>query len=120
MASNVFSTPPCSGSSFCEALDVENGSKHYRARQQEGAGHHPQGDSQSPGAPATHRWSSSWPGIIRASAKLSALFGVNGLGRLAIEVLRGTANTRISTDEILALTSGEARATTRPPACKAA
>lgn len=47
--------------------------QHYRARQQEGAGHHPQGDSQSPGAPATHRWSSSWPGIIRASAKLSAL-----------------------------------------------
>ncbi len=47
-------------------------------------------------------------------------FGVSGLGRLAIEVLRGIANTRMSTDEILALTRGEARATTRPPACKAA
>ena len=34
-------------------------------------------------------------------------------GRLALEVLRGTADTRMSTDEILALTRGETRATTR-------
>jgi AbrB family looped-hinge helix DNA binding protein len=31
-------------------------------------------------------------------------------GRLALEVLRGTANTRMSTDEILALTRGVVRA----------
>jgi AbrB family looped-hinge helix DNA binding protein len=30
-------------------------------------------------------------------------------GRLALEVLRGSTNTRMSTDEILALTRGEAR-----------
>ena len=34
-------------------------------------------------------------------------------GRLALEVLRGTADTHISMDEILALTRGETRATTR-------
>ena len=34
-------------------------------------------------------------------------------GRLALEVLRGTADTRMRTDEILALTRGETRATTR-------
>src|SRR6266404_6344206 len=34
-------------------------------------------------------------------------------GRLALEVLRGTADTRMSTDEILALTRGETRAKTR-------
>jgi antitoxin PrlF len=32
-------------------------------------------------------------------------------GRLALETLRGTADTRMSTREILALTRGEARAT---------
>ena len=30
-------------------------------------------------------------------------------GRLALEVLRGTADTRMSTDEIMALTRGEVR-----------
>ncbi len=36
--------------------------------------------------------------------------GAEGVrGRLAIEALRGTATTRMSTDEILALTRGEAR-----------
>jgi len=34
-------------------------------------------------------------------------------GRLALEALRGTANTRMSTDEILALTRGDARTTKR-------
>jgi AbrB family looped-hinge helix DNA binding protein len=34
-------------------------------------------------------------------------------GRLALEALRGTADTRMRTDEILALTRGEPRATTR-------
>ena len=34
-------------------------------------------------------------------------------GRVALEVLRGTADTRMRTDEILALTRGETRATTR-------
>jgi AbrB family looped-hinge helix DNA binding protein len=34
-------------------------------------------------------------------------------GRLALEVLRGSADTRRSTDEILALTRGETRATSR-------
>ncbi len=34
-------------------------------------------------------------------------------GRLALEVLRGTADTRMSTDEILALTRGESRTATR-------
>jgi AbrB family looped-hinge helix DNA binding protein len=34
-------------------------------------------------------------------------------GRLALEALRGTADIRMSTDEILALTRGGARATTR-------
>ena len=34
-------------------------------------------------------------------------------GRLALEALRGTADTRMSTDEILALTRGETRAATR-------
>jgi AbrB family looped-hinge helix DNA binding protein len=33
-------------------------------------------------------------------------------GRLAVEVLRGTADTRMSTDEILTLTRGGARNTT--------
>lgn len=32
-------------------------------------------------------------------------------GRFAVEVLRGTADSRMSTDEILALTRGEARTT---------
>ena len=39
--------------------------------------------------------------------------GESARGRLALEVLRGTANTRMSTDEILALTRGGTRATTR-------
>jgi AbrB family looped-hinge helix DNA binding protein len=34
-------------------------------------------------------------------------------GRLALDALRGTAATRMSTDEILALTRGETRAATR-------
>jgi AbrB family looped-hinge helix DNA binding protein len=34
-------------------------------------------------------------------------------GRLALSVLRGTADTNMSTDEILVLTRGETRATTR-------
>ncbi|MBZ5621328.1 MAG: AbrB/MazE/SpoVT family DNA-binding domain-containing protein [Acidobacteriia bacterium] len=34
-------------------------------------------------------------------------------GRRALEALRGTADTRMSTDEILALTRGRTRATTR-------
>jgi AbrB family looped-hinge helix DNA binding protein len=34
-------------------------------------------------------------------------------GRLALEVLRGTADTRMSTDEILELTRGETRAAKR-------
>jgi len=34
-------------------------------------------------------------------------------GRLAVELLRGTADTRMSTDEILALTRGETRAAKR-------
>ena len=34
-------------------------------------------------------------------------------GRLALEFLRGTADTRMSTDEILALTRGETRVKTR-------
>ena len=34
-------------------------------------------------------------------------------GRLALEVLRGTADTRMSTDEILALTRGESRTAKR-------
>ena len=39
--------------------------------------------------------------------------GEGARGSMAIELLRGTANTRMSTDEILALTRGETRATTR-------
>ena len=39
--------------------------------------------------------------------------GEGSRGRMAIELLRGTANTRMSTDEILALTRGEARAKKR-------
>src|ERR1019366_8050870 len=39
--------------------------------------------------------------------------GLDRQGRTALEVLRGTADTRMSTDEILALTRGETRATTR-------
>ena len=35
-------------------------------------------------------------------------------GRLVLEVLRGTADIRMSTEEILALTRGETCATTRP------
>jgi AbrB family looped-hinge helix DNA binding protein len=35
--------------------------------------------------------------------------GESGRGRLAVELLRGTADTRMSTDEILALTRGETR-----------
>jgi AbrB family looped-hinge helix DNA binding protein len=42
-------------------------------------------------------------------ARLSGSESVRG--RLALEVLRGTADTRMSTDEILALTRGGARAT---------
>jgi AbrB family looped-hinge helix DNA binding protein len=38
--------------------------------------------------------------------------GESGRGRLAVELLRGTASTRMSTDEILALTRGEARRAT--------
>ncbi len=34
-------------------------------------------------------------------------------GRLAVELLRGSADVRMSTDEILALTRSKARATTR-------
>ena len=34
-------------------------------------------------------------------------------GRLALDVLRGTADTRMSTDEILALTRGETRGSKR-------
>jgi hypothetical protein len=34
-------------------------------------------------------------------------------GRLAVDALRGTADTRMSTDEILALTRGEARTSKR-------
>jgi len=34
-------------------------------------------------------------------------------GRLTLEALRGTADTRMSTDEILALTRGESRRRTR-------
>jgi AbrB family looped-hinge helix DNA binding protein len=34
-------------------------------------------------------------------------------GRLALEILRGTVDTRMSTDEILALTRGETRARRR-------
>jgi AbrB family looped-hinge helix DNA binding protein len=34
-------------------------------------------------------------------------------GRLALDALRGTADTRMSTDEILALTRGRARTTKR-------
>ena len=34
-------------------------------------------------------------------------------GRLALDVLRGTADTRMSADEILALTRGEVRVATR-------
>jgi AbrB family looped-hinge helix DNA binding protein len=39
--------------------------------------------------------------------------GESARGRLALEVLRGTANKRMSTDEILGLTRGEAGAATR-------
>ena len=35
-------------------------------------------------------------------------------GRMALELLRGTADTRMSTDEILALTRSETRAKARP------
>ena len=43
---------------------------------------------------------------IRKAAKQS---GIGHRGRSALEVLRGTADTRMSTDEILALTRGETR-----------
>jgi AbrB family looped-hinge helix DNA binding protein len=39
--------------------------------------------------------------------------GDSARARLTLEVLRGTADTRMSTDEILALTRGETRAATR-------
>jgi AbrB family looped-hinge helix DNA binding protein len=39
--------------------------------------------------------------------------GESARARLALEVLRGTADTRMSTDEILALTRGETRAARR-------
>ncbi len=39
--------------------------------------------------------------------------GEGARGRMTIELLRGTANTRMSTDEILALTRGEAHAKKR-------
>jgi AbrB family looped-hinge helix DNA binding protein len=39
--------------------------------------------------------------------------GEGARGRLALEALRGTADTRMRTDEILALTRGEPRAATR-------
>jgi AbrB family looped-hinge helix DNA binding protein len=39
--------------------------------------------------------------------------GESARGRLALEVLRGTADTRMTTDEILALTRGESRVTKR-------
>jgi AbrB family looped-hinge helix DNA binding protein len=39
--------------------------------------------------------------------------GEGARGRLALEALRGTADTRMTTDEILALTRGETRATKR-------
>jgi len=39
--------------------------------------------------------------------------GESARGRLALEVLRGTADTRMSTSEILALTRNETRAGTR-------
>jgi len=35
--------------------------------------------------------------------------GENARGRLAVEVLRGTADTHMSTDQIMALTRGEPR-----------
>jgi AbrB family looped-hinge helix DNA binding protein len=39
--------------------------------------------------------------------------GEGARGRMALEVLRGTANTRMTTDEIPALTRSETRATKR-------
>ena len=39
--------------------------------------------------------------------------GESARGRLALAALHGTADTRMSTDEILALTRGKTRATTR-------
>ncbi|MGB9454579.1 MAG: AbrB/MazE/SpoVT family DNA-binding domain-containing protein [Bryobacteraceae bacterium] len=45
--------------------------------------------------------------------KARRLPGESVRGRLALEVLRGTADTRMSTEEILALTRGETRATAR-------
>jgi AbrB family looped-hinge helix DNA binding protein len=39
--------------------------------------------------------------------------GESARGRLALEVLRGTADTRMSTDEILAMTRNATRASTR-------
>ena len=39
--------------------------------------------------------------------------GASIRGRLALDALRGTADIRMSTDEILALTRGKSRATTR-------
>jgi len=45
--------------------------------------------------------------------KARRLPGESLRGRMALEVLRGTADTRMSTDEILALTRGESRAPTR-------
>lgn len=39
--------------------------------------------------------------------------GEDKRGRLALEALRGSADTRMSTDEILALTRGEPRAKRR-------
>jgi AbrB family looped-hinge helix DNA binding protein len=40
--------------------------------------------------------------------------GVGTRGRLALKTLRGTANTRMSTDEIMALTRAQTRASARP------
>jgi AbrB family looped-hinge helix DNA binding protein len=39
--------------------------------------------------------------------------GQSARGRLALDAIRGTADTRMSTDEILALTRGETRTTKR-------
>lgn len=40
--------------------------------------------------------------------------GESARGRLALEALRGTADFRMNTDEIMALTRGEARSRKRP------
>lgn len=46
---------------------------------------------------------------IRKAAKVS---GIGARGRSAIDALSGTAETRMSTDEIMALTRGDVRRTT--------